>query len=241
MHRFHISASLHQPEVVLEGTEAHHLLHVLRARPGDRIEVFDGAGTVAPAEILETSRKSARLALGQATDEGEPPAIETVIAAAIPKGDRSRTLIEKCTELGVDRLIPLQTTYSSVHLREGKTEKLEQIVITACKQCGRNRLMEISPMLTWAAFLESLPEESALVVAHPGGRPLRDVIADMRRRLPPRIIVAIGPEGGFTEEELTTALAAGGEIAGLGRYRLRIETAVIAAATCLMFEADGGA
>ncbi len=237
MHRFHVPGPLQESEITLEGTEAHHLLHVLRAKPGDRVEVFDGAGASAAAEILEISRKSARLGLGRASEDVRANTVETVIAAAIPKGDRSRTLIEKCTELGIDRLIPLHTTYSSVHLSAGKIAKLEPIVITACKQCGRNRLMEIGPMLSWEAFLESLPEDSALIIAHPGGPPLPEVLITLRERSPAQIIVAIGPEGGFSDEEVASGCAAGGEIAGLGTHRLRIETAAVAAAALLMFEA----
>src|SRR5205807_8112839 len=120
------------------------------------------------------------------------------VAAPLPKGDRAQFLIEKLTELGVTKYTPLRTSRSVVHPGAGKREKLERYVIEASKQCGRNMLMEIGPLTDWAAYapLPSLPARRAM--AHfAGGKPEWPGGYDLA--------LAVGPEGGFTDEEVEQA------------------------------------
>ena len=149
--------------------------------------------------------------------EREPPhPIE--LAVPLAKGDRQRWLVEKAVELGVTRLIPLTTARSQRSAAEAPA-KLSRYVVEASKQCGRNRLLEVAPPRSWE---ELLAEGGAGVLAHPGGSPLGEVSAEGPVRL------AIGPEGGFTDEEVATATAAGWQVVGLGERILRMETAAIA-------------
>jgi 16S rRNA (uracil1498-N3)-methyltransferase len=126
----------------------------------------------------------------------------------------------------VTAFTPLQTARSVVHPRETKLDKLERYVIEASKQCGRNVLMKIGPLTTWTSFirLEGLPERR--IMAHPG-EPAnlagRDTSAD--------VIAAVGPEGGFTDDEVDLARAAGWAIVDLGPRILRVETAAMVMAT----------
>ena len=148
--------------VELEGTEAHHLLHVLRAKVGDRLGLFNGAGAEALTEIVNIRKRSAELRLLETWSI--PAESRTLtIAAAMPKGDRARWLIEKSTELGVTRLIPLRTQRSVVEPGESKMDKLEQAVIAACKQCGRSHLMTISPLMPFGKLLKELTPDRAHV------------------------------------------------------------------------------
>jgi 16S rRNA (uracil1498-N3)-methyltransferase len=214
--------------VRLDGPEAHHLLNVLRGSVGDRVEVFDGRGTAALAEIVGIERKAAELRIAEFLATSSTPSRRLTLATAVPKGERFRWLVEKATELGVAALEPLETARSVVAPRGGKLDKMRQTVIGACKQCGRNDLMTIHDPQSWPDFLASQttsPEPTALLVCSPDGRPLRDVAESIADR---PLVAAIGPEGGFTAEEMANATAAGAIAVNLGPSILRMETAGIA-------------
>ncbi|MBC8113328.1 MAG: 16S rRNA (uracil(1498)-N(3))-methyltransferase, partial [Candidatus Saccharimonas sp.] len=152
--------------VSLDGPEAHHLMHVLRISAGQRIEVFGGHGLVATAEVLAVRKRDVELRIVTSRQE-IPPSREVILGTAVPKGDRFDWLIEKATELGVTRIVPLITSRSSVDPRDSKLDKLRQTVITACKQCGRNHLLELSPVTPWADFVRNEFPNRAVFIAHP--------------------------------------------------------------------------
>ena len=217
------SAAITPTAVELDGPEAHHLLHVLRAKVGDRLGLFNGGGDEALAEIVSIRKRSAELRIVEAWTVPRDPR-ELTIATAMPKGDRARWLIEKATELGVTRIIPLRTTRSVVEPGESKMDKLEQAVITACKQCGRSRLMQISPLTPFAEVLrETFP---VTLIAHPSAS--LPVSQGFESATSVRLL--IGPEGGFTDDEFSLAVASGVTPVNLGPLRLRIETAAVAVA-----------
>jgi 16S rRNA (uracil1498-N3)-methyltransferase len=145
------------------------------------------------------------------------------VAAPLPKGERAPFLVEKLTELGVTAFTPLETARSVVRPREAKLDRLERHVVEASKQCGRNVLMEVGPLTTWADFVRRGDLPARRVLAHPGGAAgLAAEAVDLA--------VAVGPEGGFTEEEVADALAAGWRAVALGPRILRVETAALALA-----------
>ncbi len=146
------------------------------------------------------------------------------VAAPLPKGDRADFLIEKLTELGVTAFTPLATARSVVRPRDAKLERLERHVIEASKQCGRNVLMSLTPLTRWGDFLQRGDLPPRRVLAHPGGAPVPSERGD--------VVAAVGPEGGFTDEEVAAAVAAGWVMARLGRRVLRVETAALAIAVC---------
>ncbi len=218
----------------LEGTEAHHLARVMRKTVGERVELFDGRGRFALAQIVTLSKKTVDLKI-LASSETPAPAGEVILATAVPKGERFRWLVEKAVELGVDRLIPLVTSRSVVKPGEGKREKMEQAIIEACKQCRRNHLMKLDDPQPWTAFWEgqiTQNENRVLLLAHPTGGSLREVFPST---FPQRLILLLGPEGGFSEEEVAQAKTAGAKTVGLGTNILRIETAAIALAAYAAF------
>lgn len=223
--RFYLPERLDRPEVTLSGTEAHHLAHVLRLGPGSAVVLFDGEGTEAAAEVVRVGKREVTLGVRSVSAVPEPTAVPVTLAVAPPKGDRFRWLVEKATELGVARLVPLLTRRTVVDPRDGKLDKLRQTVIAAAKQCGRSRLMEV----TETAKLESILDGGSTdqrVILHPGGSPLGSAaLADVSG-----LTLLVGPEGGFTDEEVGRATDAGAEIASLGATILRTETAAIAAA-----------
>jgi 16S rRNA (uracil1498-N3)-methyltransferase len=217
----------------LEGSEFHHLARVMRAAVGDRIILFDGSGLAAEAEIVELAKTRAALCILSRHTETLPAGCTVVLATAIPKADRFRWLVEKATELGVDRLVPLQTARSVTEPGSNKLDKMRATVIEACKQSGRNRLMAIEPLTPWESFLSGTQPNDRLFVADPGGiefAGLRKMRQDERQ-----ILLAVGPEGGFTEAEISQAVQAGGSCISLGPRILRTETAAVAlSALCLL-------
>lgn len=203
---------------------------MLRLRAGDRVSLFDGNGTNALAEIVTTLKRNAQLRIVEKhhCEEARP---RLVLATAVPKGDRFRWLVEKATELGVARLVPLETELSSVDPRERKLDKLRQTVIAACKQCGRSRLMEIDRVTHWNDFVAAEMPGHRAVVAHPVSDARLDLEQLQRDWRGATVVAAIGPEGGFTPEEVELAIQAGARPICLGPQLLRIETAAIAVAT----------
>lgn len=221
-----------QATVELDGPEAHHLLHVLRAKVGDRIGLFNGQGDEAIAEIVEVHKRSAKLRINDCW-RTPPDVSELVIATALPKGDRADWLIEKATELGTSRIIPLRTARSVVEPRESKLHRLEQIAVSACKQCGRSRLPRLDPLTPLSDVLREFSQtpESRLLLADPRAEQSLGDFFESLHEPPSTIIALIGPEGGFTAEEHTAALASGAMPVRLSQHILRIETAALAIST----------
>jgi len=226
----------------LEGSEVHHASRVLRKSVGDEIEVFNGCGRGAFAKISTISKKTVELEIVDSW-ESPPPEVEITLVSAIPKTDRFRFLIEKSVELGVDRFIPLISDRSVVKPNQGKQAKMEQVVIAACKQCGRNRLMTIEQPQPLRRLLEAIAgndqtaSDQIALLADPEGVPIAKLLP-FSATLPKSVTLIIGPEGGLTEFELGLALGSGVANVGLGPNILRIETAAIALSAFVTFQRD---
>ena len=221
--RFHVKVELSPGQVVIDGPEAHHLGTVCRMRPGGPVCLFNGDGHEYPGTVVEVSRREVVVEVTERRSPVRESRFALHIATALPKGDRAQFLVEKLTELGVASLTPLVTERTVVQPREGKMDKLERYVIEASKQCGRNVLMRIEPPRRWADLIGDPGLPRLRYVAHPQGDGETSEEAGDR-------IVAIGPEGGWTEAEVASALEAGWRRLSLGPRILRIETAAMAAA-----------
>ena len=227
--RFFLAAAPVGNRAVLTGDEARHLSRVLRGQPGDEVVVFAGNGVEWPARIVRVARDEVELQLADPSTDPVRPGPRLTLAVALPKGERQKWLVEKLTELGADRLVPLVTTRGVAEATEAARGRLERGVIEACKQCGRNRLLEIATPHTVAELLAALAAGQA-ILADPHAPPL-DAAAV---RDPGREIVGlVGPEGGFTGDEIAAAEHAGAIRVGLGPHILRVETAAIALAARL--------
>ncbi|MBN9120782.1 MAG: 16S rRNA (uracil(1498)-N(3))-methyltransferase [Planctomycetes bacterium] len=224
--RFYTPDVLGPGEYALTGPEAHHLATVRRFAPGDRIFLFNGDGNEYPCEVLSVGKRAVALSVFPPVSADRELGFPLVVASALPKGDRTDFLIEKLTELGATRFVPLLTARAVVQPKVSAVEKLSRAVIEASKQCGRNRLMTIDPPQSWAAFVARADLPAARVVLHTGPD-LPKVSASGG------CAVAAGPEGGFTPEEVARARESGWTAASLGPRVLRVETAAIAAAAVL--------
>jgi 16S rRNA (uracil1498-N3)-methyltransferase len=223
--RFFTPDLLDLGEYTLTGAEAHHLTTVRRFGPGERICLFSGDGYEYAAEIVGLTKKAVTLNVLSVQTVDRELGFPLVVASALPKGDRADFLLEKLTELGVTQFIPLITARSVVVPKESTVEKFRRAVIEASKQCGRNRLMAVDPPQKWEAFIArgDLPQMKLVLHTASGlPEPSRGAAA-----------VAVGPEGGFTTEEVDAVVAAGWKAVGLGPRVLRVETAAITAAAIL--------
>jgi 16S rRNA (uracil1498-N3)-methyltransferase len=219
---------------VVGDTEAHHLLHVLRLGVGAELILFDGLGTNAEAVVTSATRRDVTCRiLGRKTHVRSTTSSLTVFVSP-PKADRLKWVVEKLTEIGVDRMVLLNTQRTVVTPGETRVDKLKANVVAACKQCHRPYLMELLPLQTFTTAIEQFTSESrcaASFFAHPG----LNSNGDASLELPPgEINLLIGPEGGFTDNEVATATSAGLQTISWPGTILRIETAAIVFATMLM-------
>jgi 16S rRNA (uracil1498-N3)-methyltransferase len=221
--RFFVNTPLAPGEVELVGPEAHHLATVCRLRPGDAVCLFNGDGLEYAAEIVAVGRRSVTVRIHSIAAPQREHGFHIEVAAPLPKGDRAQFLLEKLTELGVASFVPLRTERSVVHPRDAKLDKLQRHVIEASKQCGRNVLLQLQPLTDWADYVRRADLPATRVVAHPSGH------AELERRFPSGadVAMAVGPEGGFTDEEVALARHAGWQLVDLGPRILRVETAAI--------------
>jgi 16S rRNA (uracil1498-N3)-methyltransferase len=211
-----------------------HLTHVMRKVPGDAIRVVDGLGTAYDVRIEEISRRSARCSIGARHIRLNEPERSVVVAAALLKNSaKFDYLVEKATELGASGIVPLRTERTIP--RNARIDRWRKIALAAMKQSGRCFLPEVHPMVPFGEFLRKSSGDSLRVIPHEKtGRPrLRDVVET--GRMP--VQVCVGPEGGFSEEEIQQAVSAGFIPVSLGPRRLRTETAVLVSVALALGEA----
>jgi 16S rRNA (uracil1498-N3)-methyltransferase len=243
--RFFVPQLLADSEIEIPETEAHHVAKVLRLQPGDEIELFDGRGIRAPARLTLVSKSRVAASVGKLEKTETPREIRLHVAVSLPKGDRQKWLVEKLTELGVDGLIPLQTERGVAQPTDNALQRLERVTLEACKQSRRNQLVEILQPASLREIFEShdTVENRVLLIAHPypvegsksksylqGSAALRTIKWPQQHGY---IVLAIGPEGGFTDKEIDEAIAQGWKLWTFGDYILRVETAVIVGSTIL--------
>ncbi len=249
--RYFIDKPISPGRVVLTGPEAHHLIHVMRAAAGMRVVLFDGSGAEFPAVVQQTGRSEVVLsALSREQVNRELP-VDVTLGVALPKGDRQKWLVEKAVELGVTRIVPLRTQRGVAQPVEQALARLRRSVVEASKQCGRNCLLQIDGPQSWSDFVEAAAGVPCRLLAQPrqekGDRSnlperpatnLRSVpgfaqigpvpfFLPVPDKLPDRVLLAIGPEGGFSGEEAALAVAAGWHTVDLGPRILRVETAAL--------------
>ncbi len=235
--RFFIDASIintpmieNQSLIELGGEQAHHAIHVMRLRLGDSLELFDGQGNLYTASVVSLSKRTLQLDIQLLSFEPRGDH-QVMIATALPKGDRQKFLVEKLVELGVDCLLPLKTERSVATANANVIERMEKQIIEASKQCGRRYLMQIQPEVSIQSLIESFDSGSTCLLADPyADQSLLDVSQSERSNLHRQSVIAIGPEGGFSELETSQFIAAAWQPVKLGNHILRIETAAISAA-----------
>ncbi len=221
-------------DIILGRDAARHLVTVLRLKRGDELVLFNGDGGEYPAAIADASPKSVTVRTGQrlAVDRESPLAIH--LGIGIARGDRFDWVLQKATELGVAAITPLYTERTEVRLKEDREEKKRrhwrQVIVSACEQCGRNRLPALHaprPLADWLG----IEAEQKCLLHHRAGLSL----ADRASPRPRSAALLIGPEGGLSATEIDLSIGAGFESLALGPRVMRTETAPVAAIALLQY------
>jgi 16S rRNA (uracil1498-N3)-methyltransferase len=219
----------------LPESAATHVTRVLRLAAGDPITLFDGSGTDYDAvlKMVARSRVSAEVGAGRQVERESP--LEVTLLQGVSRGPRMDTVVQKATELGVHRLQPVLANRSVVRLDaergEARLDHWRRIVISACEQCGRSVLPDVLPARSLDDALSALePGTVGLTLDPRGDGALGELLGTGNR-----VALAIGPEGGFTEDEIHTLTRAGFRGLRLGPRILRTETAPLAALAILQY------
>lgn len=225
-------SSVRGSHIVLPEEEAHHAARVLRKQPGDEIVVVDGEGGWHRVRLMQVDRQGVGGTIVETRREvGEPAYRLTVGLGLLKNRNRFETFLEKAVELGVGCIVPLRTARTEKEsLRE---QRAENILVAAMKQSGRSRLTELAEPQSLDAFLEA-EAPGRLLVCHERAEGSPTLLEALAEGMPERLAVLVGPEGGFTGDEVESVLAAGGEVVSLGPRRLRAETAALVAASIAM-------
>jgi len=214
--------------VTLTEDEARHLREVLRLKPGDEVSVFDGEGKEFRASVAQARRESAELELHEEIQPARPESpLQITLAVALLKGEKFDLVVQKATELGVNKIVPLITRHGDIKLKDQsdaakRVTRWQRIALEAAKQSGRAVVPEVSlPIL-----FQSVLKNPCLLFSEKDGHELTQIDGKI-------ITAIIGSEGGWSDEELDQARAAGVQIVTLGGRILRAETAAITAAALL--------
>ena len=243
-HRFYIPESDWNLEALaLTGDEAHHCRDVMRCSVGDRVIAFNGAGTESESEITDSNKGRVELKPLLTSQTPRPPAILT-LGQAIPKGKNMDLIIQKATELGASKIVPLLSERTVVQLGGDdlakKQEKWQRVALEACKQCGQNWLPEVTTPVSVEKFLSSVSDTFRLVAAiSDQAAPLKTILGEVEGDRPTSATMMIGPEGDFTPAEISQSLGAGFAPLSLGPIVLRSETAAIYALSIVGYELMG--
>ena len=229
MPRFYVPQTFVSGEVLRLPENVCRHIQVLRLQAGAPLVLFDGQGQAAAAELLEIGRKQAMARVDKLLTESRESPLAVTLIQAVSASEKMDFAVQKGTELGVKRIVPALSTRSNVRLSgeraEKKVRRWQEIAVSACEQCGRNKVPPVAPIADLPQVLAALPVDSGarLMLSPHGGVPLRS--------LPPvqSAVLLIGPEGGLTAEEEDLARSHGFQAVQLGARVLRTETAALAA------------
>jgi 16S rRNA (uracil1498-N3)-methyltransferase len=234
-------------ELTLSPDESHHLVVVNRAQTGSTVVAFDGRGTEWICELAAADKRAAQLKV-RFRQKAKPLPYAITLGQALPKGGFMDAIVRKATELGVARIVPLESERTEVHLdgerSDKKIEKWQTAALEAAKQCGNPWLPEILAVQNATAFMESARGYDLKLIAslQPGAKSLKNVLAafhSAQGRAPKNVLWLIGPEGDFTPAEMSVSQSTGFEPITLGPLVLRCETAAVYAVGVLSYELQG--
>jgi 16S rRNA (uracil1498-N3)-methyltransferase len=233
MRRFYAAPEqFQQSEIDLSLEESRHLRDVLRLREGDEVSVFDGEGKEYLCRISETGhgKHLSKLKMLEEIRPISPESpLELTLAIALLKGEKFDLVIQKATELGVSRIIPLQTARSDVKIKSPddaakKLERWRRVALEAVKQCGRAKIPELLPPTPFPNFIETSIGRKILF-SERGGESWKEIAGSKSPDI--KVVGIVGPEGGWEEDEIRAARNRAFSIATLNGRVLRAETAGI--------------
>jgi 16S rRNA (uracil1498-N3)-methyltransferase len=222
--------------VTLAGDEARHLRDVLRLKVGDEAYVFNGEGQEFRCTVSQLKRELAILEVREEVDasKAESP-LNLTLAVALLKGEKFDLVVQKATELGVTKIVPVKTRYADIRLRDAldaqkRVDRWQRIAMEAAKQCGRTKIPNISIPVTFDSLVAEDSEAEQLMFSEREGYPLQEALATATTQA---VVILVGSEGGWSDEEIKSAKDCGWKIVTLGGRVLRAETGAITATILL--------
>ncbi len=220
--------------VEIVGEEFAHLVHVMRKKEGDVIRVVDGQGTAYSVTLTSIRKKTAAGKIdSRYSSHNESERAVTLAVGILKNPSKFDFLVEKATELGVKKFVPLTTQRTIPH--HAKSDRWQKLALAAMKQCGRSYLPDVEELQEFSSVLETVRAYDLSIVCHESAKEV-STMSDVLHKKPASILILIGPEGGFAEEEFSSCVRAGCAAVSLGPRRLRTETAAITAAALVLRE-----
>ena len=245
MRRFFVVPEAVQDDIVYFDAEtSRHMGKVLRLSAGEQVTVATGDGTAYLVELEQCSKDAVTGRILERMEQLQETAIEFVLYQGMPKGDKLELIIQKCTELGVSAVVPVETSRSVVHLDGSKAgkklERWQKIAQEASQQSKRVQVPVIGPYYNWKQLLKELEQAEGLTIVFWEDEQTQSLKALLRsqQEKPQRINLVVGPEGGLSEEEVAQLRELGAVSASLGKRILRTETAGMAGLSMVLYEFD---
>jgi 16S rRNA (uracil1498-N3)-methyltransferase len=233
-HRFYIEEKPRKSiPLFLGGKEHHHLSKVARIKPGERVWLFDDSGNQYKACVEKIEKNRTRLLILE-RDHHRATKVRVTLAQVLLKSKSMNWVIQKATELGAYAIVPIiseRTVVKIESIQDNKWERWKRIAIESSKQCGRSALPDISPPISLNTFIEGGGKAKKLFLSERGGTSLRKILMcylNENKEIPQSVILLVGPEGGWTEDEEQDIMGSHYEAVSLGSLTLRSETAAIA-------------
>jgi len=257
MSRFYVpKEAVSGNRITISGKEAHHILDVMRLKVSDTVTVFDGTGKEYTGIVKEAHRRSLSLEITATRSAARKERHSVTLIQAIPKKEKMDYIVEKATELGVERIIPVMTERTIPDWGESKkagiVERWRKISLESAKQCGRADLPEINPIISFRELICHCEEPKAIaspinrlatavwvydlkLIAALNDRAIK--LKDALKSCPPgKVAIAIGPEGDFTTQEIALCEKSGFKLVSLGPRVLKSDTAGLAALAAINYE-----
>ena len=232
-----------QDTIEITGADAHHLMHVMRARPGQAIIIVDDENQVARMEMTAFCETAVTLTLRERLAADTESPIQLVLAQCLLKADKMDFVVQKAVELGAVGVVPVRSQNCVVRYdakkAAGRRDRWQKIADEAAKQCGRTALVKVMPIESLKDFLchawyeDDMDSEFLFCYENEQNVSMRECL---QRTTSERYLLLIGPEGGFTLEEAETIVKAGGQSVTLGPRILRAETAAVAGLSIVQYE-----
>lgn len=226
-----------QHQAILRGDDARHVTKVLRLRPGEHLLVCDGQGWDYDCVFESASASEVLLRVESSQPSQTEPSLFVTLYQALPKGDKLDWIIQKAVELGVGAVVPVLTqrcvSRPDPKSMEKKRERLQRIALEAAKQCGRGRIPQVQPLLSYEEALAAMAADEKALLFY------ENSTTSFRRELEQgatSLSILVGAEGGLSPQEVEAAQQLGIPSVSLGKRILRCETAPLAALAVLMYE-----
>ena len=230
-----------EKNIEITGDDAKHISTVLRAKVDEEIIICDGYGTDYLCRLIGINKKQVLAEIIEKYENKNEPELKITLYQGLPKGDKMELVIQKCIEIGVDRIIPVITDNTVVKIgdkAEKKNLRWNKIAEAAAKQCGRGKIPHVDKILSFKDAGETSKTLDGVIIPYENERKknIREFVKSFRGK---SIGIFIGPEGGFSENEITLCMENNISSVSLGKRILRTETAGLVTSVILLYELEG--